>query len=68
MAPGNPFTPQSIDHTHGDMFQSDGGAPLVQIYISCVDCIVTLYHLIRPSGRPPDYTAYLTHKGRQMDM
>ena len=43
-------------------------APSVQIYISCVDCIVTLYRLRCPSGHLPDYTAYPTHKGQQTDM
>ena len=44
------------------------GAPSVQIYLSCVDYIVTLYRLRRPSGRPPDYTTYTRHKGRRTNI
>ena len=43
-------------------------APSVQIYLSCVDYIVTLYRLRRPSGRPPDYTTYTRHKGRRTNI
>ena len=40
----------------------------VLIYISCVDYIVTLYCLRRPSRCPPDYTTYLTHKGQRTNI
>ena len=48
--------------------QAEFGAPSVQIYLSCVDYIVTLYRLRRPSGRPPDYTTYTRHKGRRTNI
>ena len=40
----------------------------VQIHINCVDYIVTLYRLRRPSGRPPDYTTYSRHRGRRTNI
>ena len=40
----------------------------VQIHINCVDYIVTLYRLRRPSGRPPDYTTYTRHRGRRTNI
>ena len=57
-----PAAYQSVVHS------STLGAPSVQIYLSCVDYIVTLYCLRRPSGRPPDYTTYTRHKGRRTNI